>query len=124
MELDTGGAGGDHRVVARSTGDLERGDNDEPGKKTATAHGGRIGATGWNQPSRTDRSADSLALWHGHRCECEAARARRSLIKDSRRSGFQDSRNGATEQLRRNRDSSESHGPAERLWSAVHDAAR
>jgi len=69
------------------------------GKKTVSAYGDRICAAGWDQPSRADRSADSLALWHGNHSEREAGCAGRRLAEDSRGSRFPDTRNGPTEQL-------------------------
>ena len=72
MEVDGRGAGGDHGLVPRSAGNMERGNDNQPGTETITADGDRIRAGGWEQPSGADGSADSLAFWHDNELERKA----------------------------------------------------
>ena len=119
MEVDSRGAGGNHGLVQRSTGNLERGNDNQPGAETITAYGDRIRAGGWEQPSGADRGADSLAFWHDNESQREAGCTWRMLAEDAGRSRFPDSQNGAAAHLRRNRRSTQSRRSAQRFWPAL-----
>ena len=123
-KLDARGAGGDHGLVPRSAGNMERGNDNQPGTETITAHGDRIRAGGWEQPSGADRSADSLAFWHDNEPQRKAGCTWRMLAENARRSRFPDSQNGAAAHLCRNRHGAQSCRPAQRLWPAFHQSAR
>ena len=124
MEVDGRGAGGDHGVVPRSAGNMERGNDNQPGTETITAHGDRIRAGGWEQPGGADRSADSLAFWHDNKSQRKAGCAWRTLAENARGSRFPDSQNGAAANLCRNRHGAQSCRSAQRLWPAFHESAR
>ena len=119
-KLDARGADSDHGLVSRSAGNLERGNDNQPGTETITAHGDRIRAGGWEQPSGTGRGADSLAFWHDNESQRKAGCTWRRLAENARGSRFPDSQNGATAHLCRNRHDTQSCRPAQRLWPAFH----
>jgi len=124
VELDSRGAGGYHGVVPRFAGNLEWGDDHEPGAEAVTAHGDRLRAVGCNPPSWADRNTDSLALWRDHQPEREAVCPGRRVAEDASGSRFPDSRNGGTSYLRRDRRVAQSCQSAQRVWSAIHQPAR
>src|SRR5687768_15548745 len=102
MEVDARGADGDHGPGPRSAGNLERGNDNQPGTETITAHGNRIRAGGWEQPDGTGRGADSLAFWHDNEPQRKAGRTWRMLAENAGRSCLLDSHNGAAANLCRN----------------------
>src|SRR5688572_2225534 len=124
MEADAGGADGDHGLVSRSASNMERGNDNQPGTETITAHGDRIRAGGWEQPSGAGRSADSLAFWHDNESQRKAGCTWRAFVENARGSRFPDSQNGAAAHLCRNRYGAQSCRPTQRLWPAFHESAR
>src|SRR5579862_2333497 len=124
MEVDGRGAGGDHGLIPRSAGHMERGNDNQPGTETTTADGDRISAGGWEQPSGADGSTDSLAFWHDNELERKADCPWRMPAEDTSRSGFPDSQNGAPADLCRNRHGAESCWPSQCLWPPFYESAR
>src|SRR5688572_27758135 len=99
MEVDGRGAGGNHGLVPRSAGNMERGNDNQPGTETITAHGDRIRAVGWEQPSGAGRGADSLAFGHDNEPKRKADCTWRMPAENAGRSCFADSQNGIAAHL-------------------------